>query len=307
MSSTHEHILNYLEYLKKEHSLYITIHSVGDNLCCKYADYNVHLNPYCLYLKTNGDLWSECIRSQDEIVKRCAEGSWLGVCHAGVAEYVYPVMTEGVVKNFISVSGYRPAPDSALYSKAMHKLDKLCRRFELDPVQTKTAYEQHLKQDIPDKAFTDVIIEPLCDLLRLEYLEIGGQAGRVNGISRRDQLYYNVCNQIRGRHNQKIDLEGLCRDMHYSVSYISHMFKKRSGMTINQYVNLLRVEEARIMLDSTEMSVQDIAMTVGFSDANYFSSVFKSVTGVSPRAYRNDRRDKLSEKSADETTDDAGD
>ena len=85
------------------------------------------------------------------------------------------------------------------------------------------------------------------------------------------------------------------------------MFKKRSGMTINQYVNLLRVEEARIMLDSTEMSVQDIAMTVGFSDANYFSSVFKSVTGVSPRAYRNDRRDKLSEKSADETTDDAGD
>lgn len=57
------------------------------------------------------------------------------------------------------------------------------------------------------------------------------------------------------------------------------------------------------MLDSTDMSVQDIAMTVGFSDANYFSSVFKSITGLSPRAYRADRRDKLSGETTDETDD----
>lgn len=213
--------------MKKEHSLYITIHSVGDNLCFKYADYNVHLNPYCLYLKTNGELWRKCVVSQDDIVKRCVEGSWLGVCHAGVAEYVYPVITEGVVKNFVSVSGYRPSPDSPLYPKAMHKIDKLCREFDIDPVDTKRVYEQHLSPDIPDKAFIDVIIEPLCDLLRLEYIENRGQLER-SGISRGDWLYWCVCNSVRESHNQKFDLKDLCMRMHYSVFiYQSYVQKKK--------------------------------------------------------------------------------
>ncbi|MDD7301459.1 MAG: helix-turn-helix transcriptional regulator [Eubacteriales bacterium] len=68
---------------------------------------------------------------------------------------------------------------------------------------------------------------------------------------------------------------------------MSHLFKSRSGMTINQYVNALRIDEARAMLDSTDMSIQDIGLTVGFSDANYFSNVFRASVGVSPREYRN--------------------
>ena len=204
-----------------------------------------------------------------------------------LARYVYPILTEGKPADFVSVSGYRPAEGSVLYPKAMHKLSKLCREFGLAPEDVRNVYEAHLTTDIPDKKKVDTLIEPLCDMIRLEYLETRESSDRRGGRPGRDDLYYHICNSIRNMHDHKISLEGICAQTHYSASYISHLFKSRSGMTINQYVNALRIDEARAMLDSTDMSIQDIGLTVGFSDANYFSNVFRASVGVSPREYRN--------------------
>ena len=290
MSSTHEHIKNYIDYLVREHSLFVTIHSRGDRyppICVRYADFNMHVNRFCLYIKTDSEIWKKCVLSQQKVCDRCSEGSWLGMCHAGVVEYVYPILTEGKPADFVSVSGYRPAEDSVLYPKAMHKLSKLCREFGLAPEDVRKVYEAHLTTDIPDKKKVDTLIEPLCDMIRLEYLETRESSDRRGGRPGRDDLYYHICNSIRNMHDHKISLEGICAQTHYSASYISHLFKSRSGMTINQYVNALRIDEARAMLDSTDMSIQDIGLTVGFSDANYFSNVFRASVGVSPREYRN--------------------
>lgn len=289
MSSTHEHITNYIKYLSDEYGMFVTIHSRENrkpSVCFRYTDFNMHLNQFCMFLKTNIDVWKKCIDSQVAVCDRCSGGSWLGMCHAGVVEYVYPVITEGEPCNFISVSGYRPSEDSELYDKAMYKISKLCREFELDRTRVMKVYETHLSTGIPDKKKVDNLIEPLCDMIRLEYLENRESSGKHEGRPGQDELYHNVCIAIRNMHDHKVSLESISAYTHYSASYISHLFKSRSGMTINQYVNALRIDEARAMLDSTDMSIQDIGLTVGFSDANYFSNVFKASVGVSPREYR---------------------
>lgn len=289
MSSVYEHINNYLNYLKEQHSLLVTIHT-GDNRAAalrKYAEYNLHTNPYCLYVKTKPDIWDCCVRSQKKVFIQCEKvGSFCGVCHAGVLEYVYPIITTGKVVGFICVSGYRPKPESEFFEKSEHKLDVLCRNFRLDRDEVKEVYESRLSTDIPDKKCIDALIEPLCDMIRLDCLESECRLYGGSGTSSDDILYYNICNIIRRNHDSRLTLSYICSLTNYGKSHISHLFKKRSGMTINQYANSLRIAEAKTLLDSTDMSVQEVAITVGFSDSNYFSNVFKDHTGISPSEYR---------------------
>ena len=65
------------------------------------------------------------------------------------------------------------------------------------------------------------------------------------------------------------------------------MFKKQFGMGFSEYVNGKRLEKAKELLETTSLSVRDVAITVGFSEANYFSRLFKQNLGMSPTEFRN--------------------
>ena len=64
------------------------------------------------------------------------------------------------------------------------------------------------------------------------------------------------------------------------------VFKKEKGMTMQQYHNAMRMEEACRLLCSTLMRVGDIADRLGFTDMLYFSRCFHNYTGKSPSRYR---------------------
>jgi AraC-like DNA-binding protein len=71
-----------------------------------------------------------------------------------------------------------------------------------------------------------------------------------------------------------------------SESYLSRIFKKRTGVNINVYINKIRAETAKDYLTNTFDSIADIAMNVGFSDPNYFSRVFANLIGCPPTEFR---------------------
>ena len=68
--------------------------------------------------------------------------------------------------------------------------------------------------------------------------------------------------------------------------YLSRVFKRELGITPWDYLNRYRVYRAKALLVSTHESVGEVARKAGFSDAAYFSRVFRQVTGVSPSVYR---------------------
>ncbi len=70
-----------------------------------------------------------------------------------------------------------------------------------------------------------------------------------------------------------------------SYSYFSRLFKRVMGENFNEYVNSLRINEAKRMLTSTAKSVTDIAMECGFSSVSYFSKIFKEKTNVTPHKF----------------------
>lgn len=75
--------------------------------------------------------------------------------------------------------------------------------------------------------------------------------------------------------------------MKLSYKYLEEGFKKKTGMTIQQYHTALRIREAERLLGSTTYTIFEIGEQLGYTDPLYFSNVFKKHTGYSPRAYRN--------------------
>lgn len=70
-----------------------------------------------------------------------------------------------------------------------------------------------------------------------------------------------------------------------SESYISRRFKSTVGVSINEYINFIRVSKAVEILESKKMPITEIAINCGFNDSNYFSTVFKKLKGVTPYKY----------------------
>jgi AraC-like DNA-binding protein len=73
--------------------------------------------------------------------------------------------------------------------------------------------------------------------------------------------------------------------LRYNKKYLSTVFKKNVGVGIVEYLHSVRVQHACTMLHQGFSSVCDVAFRCGYSDAQYFSKVFKNRIGMSPRAY----------------------
>lgn len=83
-----------------------------------------------------------------------------------------------------------------------------------------------------------------------------------------------------------ISLAKLARKAAMSETTLYRMFKKSFGVSPVNYVISLRVAHARKLLESTDMTVSDIANDSGFGDSNFFSRTFRRHVGMSPRDYR---------------------
>lgn len=84
-----------------------------------------------------------------------------------------------------------------------------------------------------------------------------------------------------------ISLEKLASEVNLSPGYISDCFKKEMGMTVMKYAKKIRIDRAKVLLLTTNESILDIGLTLGFHDQSHFYKTFKSFTGVSPSEYRN--------------------
>ncbi len=93
-------------------------------------------------------------------------------------------------------------------------------------------------------------------------------------------------NYIDFNYAEQVNLSILSKVTSVNYSYLSTQFKKEVGSSIIDYTNQRRVQQARKLLVTTSLPINEISETVGFLDENYFSRTFKRHTGQSPSEYR---------------------
>lgn len=86
--------------------------------------------------------------------------------------------------------------------------------------------------------------------------------------------------------DKEISVKDLAKKVFLSNNYFGEMFQKEVGMTVQQYINKLKIDHARIMLEDKTLSIKAIADTIGYQDSNYFSRVFKKIYNMTPKEYR---------------------
>lgn len=74
--------------------------------------------------------------------------------------------------------------------------------------------------------------------------------------------------------------------LRYSDAYFCKLFKQCFKVNFSAYLNRYRVEKAKKLILDSRLSLKDVGTAVGYSDANYFTRVFKRLTGQTPSEYR---------------------
>lgn len=123
-----------------------------------------------------------------------------------------------------------------------------------------------------------------------------------------DKRVEKIIQMMREDVRGELCLSEFAQSVNLSVWRLCHIFKSDVGMPPMRYLRLLRMERAKFLLESSFLSVKEIAYRVGLNDESHFVRDFKSTYGSSPALYRshfrrNGEQSHNSEAGSDETTD----
>ena len=134
----------------------------------------------------------------------------------------------------------------------------------------KALTEEELRKDLHNALQSILAPEQSCSTQPLEYSPEVTQA-----------LSY-----IQTSYQHKISLTSVSEHVGLSSGYLCRIFKEETGLSINAYINNLRMTKAGELLKDKNSYIKEVAAAVGFEDQLYFSRLFKRYYGITPSEYR---------------------
>lgn len=112
-------------------------------------------------------------------------------------------------------------------------------------------------------------------------------AGLPGAKSQGKRTVKQMIHYMSSQYAHPVSIEQMCGSLGYNRAYLSRMFKKETGVSPVTYLLKLRIDKSRQLLrERPELSVEQVASSVGLTDPLYFSRQFKRLCGQSPSAYR---------------------
>ncbi len=88
---------------------------------------------------------------------------------------------------------------------------------------------------------------------------------------------------VAQNYSESLSLTAACKMAATSKTYFCRFFKRITGHSLRGYHNVVRVQMAECLLKDSQLSVSDVAIKLGYHDSNYFSTIFKKMTGAPPK------------------------
>ena len=92
---------------------------------------------------------------------------------------------------------------------------------------------------------------------------------------------------LKNNVHRVISLSEVASKVNLSASHFSGLFRKKTGFSPIDYFNQLKMQQACQLLQFTDQRVNEVALAIGIEDSYYFSRLFTTMMGMSPKAYRN--------------------
>lgn len=292
MGNRYEKIADFLAFAEREYHIQICIKDysgfvpVNKELDEVLQPYLAHTNPFCMYIKSDRQIYHKCLTMIRKMNNRCRKEckTFFGMCHAGMCEFVTPIVSGDIIIGTIN-AGFFGGHDALAKNRIRH----VCRDSPLlNEQEAVRLYAASFKEPSITPEVLVPTMEMIAEYLSLTYDSI--KATHDTSMRRRssneDNILSHASEYVRQYFTNRIQAAELADFCHCSESHLSHIFKKRLGVNINTYINKVRIEASKIFLTDSPASIADTALNVGFSDPNYYSRVFTRLVGISPSEYR---------------------
>jgi YesN/AraC family two-component response regulator len=246
------YIMDFCRFQKEENGFNITVNFFREELEHCFFDIMpiyTHKTPPCICAKSNGELAQKCAAHYARVENSRFDVPFTTTCFCGVAQTFYPIWAENEPIAYVSVDDYRPG---------------------LDETEKRTFS-------------ADAVVRVLSDMIRFLYAQ---NKDLVQSNIVENDLYGNMLKYIHLNFAASIKPDDMETLLNCRKSYLSYIFSRKSRYAFKKYVNLVRMEYAKILLVETNMPITEIAYTVGYSDSNYFTKLYKNAYGVPPRRFR---------------------
>lgn len=101
----------------------------------------------------------------------------------------------------------------------------------------------------------------------------------------KDTLFRSVAEYMEDNLST-VTLNSLAAAFHYQPNFMGNLIKQYTGLTYSNYLVSLRIEHAKLLLETTELSIEEIIWLAGYHNRGFFYKKFTEITGVSPAKYR---------------------
>ncbi len=228
---------------------------------------------FCSIMKSVPASERLCRMSDEHSFRTCASTRKLSLyhCHSGLIEATLPLIDGGIIIGYLM---FGQICDSAQQG---------------DPAARLSTYAKDFAIDCTDVCFDDIPVRSLDQIKAASKImeALTYYALYQKAIALRRQAFADSIREYLKTHmSEPVTAQIIADAMHCSRSKLYTECEQNLGTGIMEYLNHLRMEEARRLLTETNHPVSAIAEAVGFADYNYFCRVFKRQNGISAKAYR---------------------
>lgn len=132
----------------------------------------------------------------------------------------------------------------------------------------------------------EAVCQNLLEVVLINLMRSSGHPFSVVATQRANKVCSRIKRYIDSNFADDISLDSLAQKAHLSKYYLVHTFAKYYGMSPINYLNEVRLRASKELLQTTDLSISQIAISTGFSSQSYFSQSFRRSCGLTPSVYR---------------------
>ncbi len=229
---------------------------------------------FCKLMKACAKTRRKCKLADRRSFGRCERqnGLILYKCHAGLVEAAIPLHENEKIIGYLMfgqiTDGTSKAPlyESIGLWQEKYGLSPTALRQSIDRIPYRSAEQIHAAAKIMEACTSYILYQELI-------------------TPENDRIFVAARNYIEEHLQEEISVEQICKALDIGRTKLYEIFRNELKMGVSKYILRRRMHRAKKLLKTGELTVAQVAHSVGFIDYNYFSRVFKKIYGKSPKAY----------------------
>ncbi len=266
----HFEITSVLKELYNISGFRISLHGVNFEEIAAYPEQKLR---FCAYIQTVSESErGRCIECDEKSCKLALEKGQTIIykCPQGLVEAISPLYNFGALTGFLMMGQVRTSGDDP--DEQLRTLLRL----------GKTDFDaRSMSAEIP--SVNEEMIESYVHIMTIcaQYLTLSNAVTATKPTVAQLALRF-----ISENFTRRIGIKDICDEVGYSKSTVLTSFKREFGTTVNTYLNNMRLNHAKKMLEDIDRTINEVALSSGFSDQSYFSKSFLAKYGITPSEYR---------------------